>query len=481
MWYDPCLAMEKVPMQVQIEDVSPVEKKLSVEIPWETVKARLASAYDELAKTVSLKGFRKGKVPRSVVQQMFGKQVRAEVAGQLVRDSLIQAVTEHSIEIVSEPAVHDAPIESGKPFSFHAHVEVRAPIQLDKKDYEGLELRRTEIEIDDAAVQQALEQIQRDHTDLEPIEDRDVTAKGDVLLVEVEGTVGDETLERKRMPVELDGPEVGGVPGLGDRLTGVPLDATDLEFAAEIPPREGDADAKPTPVRLKVSIVEARRKVVPAIDDDLAKETGEADTLEELREVVRARLEERAEEAMRESLREQALAKLVEKNPIPVASGPVRRAVEGQVARFRKMLGDSDEVDYEAMRGRLSNAAADDFRGELLLDEIARLEGIEVTEEEIDDHVARLAKYEGKLPNRLRAELERDGRIDRIRFELRRRKTLDLLVDRAHVEVVTAEEAAAEAAAAEAGAPPAGGAPESAGADDSDHAGGDAADSGDPG
>ena len=107
-------------MQVQIEDVSPVEKKLRFEIPWAAVNERLGAAYNELSRTVSLKGFRKGKVPRSVIQQMFGKRVRAEVTGELIRDSFVQAVQEHGLQVVSEPQVDDDPaIKKGEPLTEH--------------------------------------------------------------------------------------------------------------------------------------------------------------------------------------------------------------------------------------------------------------------------------------------------------------------------------------------------------------------------
>src|SRR5262245_2691138 len=118
-------------MQVKIEDVSPVEKKLVVEVPWRTVDSRMGDAFRELAKSVQLKGFRPGKVPRSVLEKMYGKRVRAEVAAQLVRESFVTAVTEHNLQAVSEPRVDDGlEIHAGKPFAFEAVVEVRGDIAL---------------------------------------------------------------------------------------------------------------------------------------------------------------------------------------------------------------------------------------------------------------------------------------------------------------------------------------------------------------
>src|SRR5688500_20214692 len=125
-------------MQVRIEDVSPVEKKMSVEIPWETVSQRLGNAYKELGKGVALKGFRKGKVPRPVLEQVYGHRVNAEVAYELVRESFFRANQEHQLAAVAEPRVEDAaPIQKGQPFTFQAIIEVRG--EVTPHDYNGLD------------------------------------------------------------------------------------------------------------------------------------------------------------------------------------------------------------------------------------------------------------------------------------------------------------------------------------------------------
>ena len=116
-------------MQVQIEDVSPIEKKLIVEVPWDHVNNVLGEMYRELSKSVQLKGFRKGKVPRSVLQQVYGKRIHVEVAERLIREGFLAAATEHELEAVSEPKVDELPaIKRGQPFSFEAVVEVRGEV-----------------------------------------------------------------------------------------------------------------------------------------------------------------------------------------------------------------------------------------------------------------------------------------------------------------------------------------------------------------
>ncbi len=442
-------------MQVKIEDVSPVEKKLDFEVPWDTVKSKLGVAYDQLAKSVSLKGFRKGKVPKSVIRQMFGKQVRAEVAGEIVRESFLQAVTEHNLEVVSEPHVHDAPIVSGEPFKFHAHVEVRAAIELDGKDYEGLELTRRIVEISDEQVDEALTALQREHTDLEAVEGREVTEKGDLLSMSIKGTIGDNEVDRPQFVVDLDEAEREALPGIVAALTGIPLDAQDHKLELDIPEDFVDSEIAGKKADLTISLSDVRRKVVPELDDEFAKDTGKAETLDELKKVLRDDLVKRAEDEVKRGMRDEAVKELVKRNQIPVAEGLIQRAAMQQVQRLKMMLGmqpDEDPADklgadvYDRMR----EGATDDVRGELLIEAVAAKENIEVTDTDVDARVEELASYQGKPANRLRAELDRDGRLADIQFSMRREKALDLLIERAVVTEKTAaqlEEEAKEAAA----------------------------------
>src|SRR5580692_1471252 len=141
-------------MQVRIEDVSPVEKKMFVEIPWEAVSAKLGNAYRELGKGAALKGFRKGKVPRPVLEQVYGQRVNADVAIELVRESFYKAAEEHNLAAVAEPRVEEAiAIKKGQPFTFAAIIEIRGEVV--PQHYKGLEIERRKLDIADTAVDEA--------------------------------------------------------------------------------------------------------------------------------------------------------------------------------------------------------------------------------------------------------------------------------------------------------------------------------------
>ena len=435
-------------MQVKIEEVSAVEKKLVVSVPWATVESRMGDAFRELGKGVQLKGFRKGKVPRSVLEKMFGKRVRAEVAGQLVRESFMTAVTEHKLEPVSEPRLEeDFELENGKPFSFAAIVEVRGEIEV--ADWKGMKLGRRPVKIEDKAVDLALAELQREQTELRPIEGRETLAESDIVAIAVKGTIGEHPIDRPQLLVDLGEPEHEPLPGLRQALIGLPIQTADKELELAIPADVPQAELAGQSAKITITVLDAREKDVPALDDELAKDTGRAETLDGLRDVLRGELEQRMTGEVDDEVRKEALAELVKRNPIPVAGSLVERAIDNKWHRLRSMLGmqgdDGGDLDGE-LREKLRASALDEVRGQLLLDAVASKEGIEVDEAEIDERVTRLARAQNQAPGRLRQEMDRDGRLDSIRFQVRQQKTLDLLVK--HAEVTEREPPPPEASAA---------------------------------
>jgi trigger factor len=430
MWYAICL------MQVRIEDVSPVEKKMTVEIPWETVSAKLGDAYRELGKGVALKGFRKGKVPRPVLEQVYGQRVNAEVAYELVRESFFKANQEHQLAAVAEPRVEQAaPIKKGQPFTFEAIIEVRGDVV--PQDYKGLEIERRKLDVQDAAVDEALAQLRREHTELKPIEGREVTAPGDIVGLSVTGTIGEHQINQPQFAVDLDDEERDPLPGLRAALIGVPLDTKDKKLELQVPEDHKDEQLRGRKADLTVTILEARAKDVPALDDEFAKDTGKSDTLDGLKKALRDDLEAREREVIDREAREGALRELIKKNQFQVAPSLVDRAVEMQYQRLRQMLGMQPERGTQGMsddlRDKMRPAGADEVRGQLVLEAIADKEGITVTDEELAQHIEQTAKTRNVAPAKLRAEWQRDGRIDSVTYSLRQEKVLKFLVDNAKV------------------------------------------------
>jgi trigger factor len=423
-------------MQVRIEDVSPVEKKMFVEIPWETVSQKLGDAYKELGKGVALKGFRKGKVPRPVLEQVYGQRINAEVAYQLVRESFFRASEEHHLAAVAEPRVEEAaPIKKGQPFTFAAIIEIRGEVV--PHDYTGLSIERRKLEVSESAVDEALAQLRREHTELRPIEGRDVTAAGDIVGLSVTGTLGEHQINQPQFAVDLDDDEREPLPGMRQALLGVPLDTKDKKIEITVPDDYKDESIRGRKAELTVTILEVRAKEVPALDDEFAKDTGKAETLDGLRAALRKELEDRDREVIDREARENVLRELIKNNQIPVAGTLVERAVELQYGRLRQMLGMKPERGNpgltDELRDKMRPAGADEVRGQLLLEAIAEKEAITVSDDELTRHIETTAKARNIAPAKLRAEWQRDGRIDNVTYTLRQDKVLHFLVDKASV------------------------------------------------
>jgi trigger factor len=423
-------------MQVRIEDVSPVEKKMFVEVPWETVSQKLGDAYRELGKGVALKGFRKGKVPRPVLEQVYGPRINAEVATQLVRESFFRASEQHKLAPVAEPRVEEAaPIKKGQPFTFAAIIEIRGDVV--PQDYTGLAIERRKLAVAEPAVDEALAQLRREHTELRPIEGREVTAPGDIVGLSVTGTIGEHQINQPQFAVDLDDNEREPLPGMREALIGVPLDTKDKQIEITVPDDYRDESLRGRKAQLTVTILEARAKEVPELDDEFAKDTGKAETLEGLRGALRKELEDRETEVIDREARENVLRELIKKNQIPVAGSLVDRAVEMQYARLRQMLGMKPERGNpglnDELRDKMRPAGADEVRGQLLLEAIADKEGLTITDDELAKHIEVTAKSRNTAPAKLRAEWQRDGRIDNVLYSLRQDKVLRFLVDKAQV------------------------------------------------
>lgn len=434
-------------MQVTVEEISPVEKKLAVSIEWPRVAARFDEAYRELGRGVTLKGFRKGKVPRSVLEKLYARQIEAEVRQRLVQESFYEAMQKHDILPVVEPVVDDMKMEKGKLFAYSARVEVKAPFE--PKDYFGVDLERTAPDVSAEEVEEALKAKQRELTEFKKIDGRAELRAGDVAFIDVEGTLGERPFKREGAMVDVgvDSP-TDAVPGLSHALAGLPLDAKDREVTFTV---QGAPEGRETPaeirdlvgksVTVKVTVRDSREKNVPTLDDDFARDTGEADSLDELRGKLREKVAEQKTKEQERELRGELVKKLLEKNGFQVAPALVERQLEVvmQRARIQMAMRGIDvrnvQLDETRMKADLRPEAADEVRAWFLLDAIAGKEKVEVTDADLEKRLAEMARERGKNTTRLKAELQKENRLEGVRHQLREEKTLDLLMSRANITV----------------------------------------------
>jgi len=413
-------------MKIEVESVSPVERKVTIEVDPDRVAKELESAYIGLGRRVKLRGFRPGKAPRKVLERHFRSEIEGEVAEKIVQSTFAEAVRVEDIDIVAPPHVSITEgVAEGKPLRYTARVEVKP--KLSPKDYKGLEVTRRPPSVTDEDVAAEITKIQDSMAQLEPVEGRFDAQEGDWAVVDHEGTIDGKPFEGSR----AEGVTIRVAPGsvaegnLG-ALAGKKLgDTVEIEepFAAD----HRNEELRGKTAKMKVTLKALKTRQLPQIDDALAKSLGVegVETLEQLRARIRADLEKRearrAENELRDGLVKAALAK----NEFEVPPALVERAIdamlEGAAERFARQGIDIRrlELDYARMRADLREQALLQVRGRLLLESIAETEKVDVTDEDLQAEITRIAGELGiplaKAQQQMRGKEAREALRNKIR------------------------------------------------------------------
>ncbi|MCA9697747.1 MAG: trigger factor, partial [Myxococcales bacterium] len=352
-------------MDSQIEQISPVECRVRVTMPWSDVGPRLDTKLRSLGKKARVPGFRPGKIPPKVLERIFGKSARQELVGELFQETFETVISQHAKRPLTQPVLESSNLEKGEDFTYAARFEV-AP-KIEPKDYKGIAVRRRPSVVDDAKVEAEISKKQEELTEMRPIDRegegaRDKTRDGDVWTVDIDGSIGDSPLSRKDLEVEIGKTSNEIVPGLAAALAELELasvgKAIDISF---VPPEDKvKEEFRGAQVKLSVALRDVREKVVPARDDDFAADTGEADTYAEYEEKVREKVrQEDADQAKREA-RQRLVEAILERNDFDPAPSMINNEVRAQVENFKRQLarqgltlrqlGSSDAQMAENMR-----------------------------------------------------------------------------------------------------------------------------------
>ncbi|HEY4186819.1 MAG TPA: trigger factor [Polyangia bacterium] len=428
-------------MQLTIEDISPVEKRVDFEIPWSDVAPKLEKAYNDLRREVRLKGFRPGKVPRHVVEKLYRQKVEHDVAQELVEATIGRAIEEKQIQPVAPLEVDKIEIKAGEPFKFTAKVEIRS--QVNPKDYSGVELKRRPTKLDEEQVTSSIEGYRKRLTEYKPVEGRTEALPTDLLMVEVHGKVGDHKIKRNNVGVDLEDKTGGPLPGLAERLQGVSLTATDLEVKYKLPDDLPQKELAGQHVNLRVTVKDAREKKQRELDDEFAKDTGEAETLEGLKDKIRERLKESDGKRVDAELRSQLVKAIVARNEFPIAPALVDRhagAIVNRALQQLMMAGidvqaglEAGAIDVAKMKQEFKTEAEAEARGSILLQAIAEREGITASDADLQKRIAEIAASRQENAKKLRADMEREGQLAGLRQQLLEQKTLDMLISQAKI------------------------------------------------
>ena len=411
-------------MKIQVESLSPVEKKVTVEVDPERVAREFDRAYAALGRRVKLRGFRPGKVPRAVLERTFKDQVQGDVVERLVSETFEHAVREHDIDAVAPPHVNvgEAGPDPARPFSYSARVEVKPAIAA--KDYRGLPVARKPAPVTDETVEAELGKLRESMAQLVAVEGRDLAALGDWAVIDYEGTVDGQPFEGGKaegavVEVKEGSFLAGEIAALEGRKVGEALEL-DQVFPADF----RDEKLRGRTGRFSVVLKGLRERKVPALDDGMAKEVGieGVDTLEALRARIRADLEKREKRREEAELHDQLVKGALARNDFEVPPALVERAIDAMMQstaqRFAQQGLDVRELDLDMARIRadLREHALMQVKGALLLEAIADAEKVEVTDADVTAELERRAAEMGVPAARLKLKPEaREGLKQRIR------------------------------------------------------------------
>jgi trigger factor len=426
-------------MKIEVEAVSPVEKKVTVEVDPERVARELDRAYSSLGRRVKLRGFRSGKIPRNVLERHFREEVEQDVVQKLVSTGFGDAVREQNIEAVAPPQVDvgDGNLKAAQPFRFTARVEVKP--KLEPKDYKGLEVTRRPVEVGDTMVADELTRIQDGMSQLVPVEGRFDAQEGDFAVIDHDGTVDGKPFEGGKaegITVRVGKGEF--VDGFIPALAGKKLGET-FEFDQEFPADYSAEAMRGKVAHLRVTLKALKSRQVPSLDDELAKDLGiEAiDTLEKLRARIREDLGKREQRRSDSELKDALVKAALAKNDFEVPPALVERAIDtmiqGAYERFTRQGLDIRQMglDLPRLRADLREQALLQVKGALLLEAIADTEKIEVTDEDVQAEVARMATQLGMPLAKVQHELRGGEARVALKNKIREDKALAFLTSEA--------------------------------------------------
>ncbi len=422
-------------MKVRVEEVSPIERRLSIEVEQSRVSNELDRAYSQLSRQVKIAGFRPGRVPRRILEQRFREQVEDDVIRNMVERAYLEAIREHKVEPVSNPQVTNDGLRPNEPFTFQARVQVKPKVEA--KDYLELPVKKADDSVSDGKVEEQLEKLRQNMSRLEPIEERDEARAGDFALVDYEATIDGKEFPGSRAEnatVEIAPGEI--VDSKMPALEGAGIGTT-VEIDSKFPDDYGVEAVKGRRAHFRVHLKALKAKVVPELNDDLARELQAGKTLADLRVKVRSDLEKLARAKGASEEREQIAKALIERNAFEVPAAMVERGAEMMLdGALRAMArGGIDprrlKLDVGKLLEEMRPRALSEVKAALLFEAIANQEKIEVPDAEVDAKIEEIAKDSGQPLAKVRRHFGNPDERRNLVQKMREEKTVEFLKVRA--------------------------------------------------
>ena len=429
-------------MQVSVEDINSVKKTLHIEIPEETVVKELDKAYDKLKKKAKVKGFRPGKVPRSVVVRLFKKDVHADVTSSLIQSSFMDALKETDLKILGTPNVDPPELEAAGPYRYDATVEISP--ELEDIEYHDLVLKRTNYRVLDEEIEAQLKMLQKNMAQHQKIAEDRSARKDDFVLIDFEGFKEGrpfaETAKTENFNMKIgQGPVI---KEFDDQLIGMrPNDKK--EFEVKFPQDYFNKKLANLDILFQVALHEIREEVLPEIDDVLAKKAGQYESLDDLKKAISDNMEQGYNKRAEQELQEQIYQELISKSDFEVPDVMVDMELEGIVEEAERSFAHQNismediGLTRESIAEKYRDTAVRQVKRHLLLGKMIDQESLTISDEELEDGLKAMADSFNQPLEQIKNYYDQNkDKIDYFKHTLLEKKAIKLIIDSSKIEEV---------------------------------------------
>ena len=422
------------------EPSNPCKREVTIEIPADVVKAESESVINRYQKLARIPGFRKGKVPASIVRQRFAEEIKNDIVEALVPRYFRQETQKQNLLPVSQPRVTDLNLHDGEPLKFTASFEVLPDFKI--AAYEDLHIQRLDTSVSEEDVETALHNLREQHATYSAVDEERPLADGDFAVIGFKGTPKESEQNADSKPVEVDEVmvEIGGkntIPEFTENLRGA-KSGEQRSFEVKYADDFSDKRLAGKSMTYEVDVKGIKTRTIPELNDEFAKElSADFNSLDELRNRLRENMKaEKLHEAEHQG-KDQIVEELVKRNDFPVPEAMLDQQIDLRLERGLRALAaqgmrteDMKRMDFARLRAGQRDGALREVKASLILEQIADEEKIEVSDEEFDRELEALATQSKQTLEQVRARLTQDGGLDRIRHRIRNEKTLDSLYRR---------------------------------------------------
>jgi len=425
-------------MKADLTDVTDCKKNLEIEIPEDVVSEEITHIAQELARRARVPGFRPGKAPIAVIKTRFRDEIVSEMMQHLMPKYFGDAVDERKLDIVQAPHFESVDYDSGKPLRFKAVFEVYPKFEI--SNYVGIPVQQIAATVEDSEVESSLKKLQDEMAELAPVEDGRPIQPGDFAEISYTGTI--EGSDEPPITGEKAVAEIGGrttVKEFTENLIGAKV-GEEKTFAVAYRSDYPEKRLAGKSVIYSVKVDGIKAKEVPELNDEFAQRFGDHKTLEELKSKLRHDLENHKREHAQEQMREKMLEWLEDNNDFELPESLVERQLQIRVQRLLRDLSRQGinpqrlDVDWAKIRHDQEQQARRDVKGSLILEHIAGKQNIDVTEDEVESEIEKIAAETNRPTEKVKEVLSRDSGLKRLQGQIRNKKTLDFLQERARIE-----------------------------------------------